>query len=413
MKNNTKSNINLDELSNNLIVCGMKIIGNLEENNDLDDVRFMATSLGYYYAIVHKQLSSLKNIEDVIKDSMLKLIVIVSKKEGYENFEYKILESYNNCFESLKRKRPKKKQTSTLSKLYLKDLYGEGVNKKGIEEKVDKNLLILYNNTNSFIIDNIKNQKNINDTLLKSAIWIVFVQILIYLISLITNNLSFDSKSDILKFTIIHVPLIIAVIFMILRKKNLRNILHIKSAKVGIILIIIFLIVTLMFGIFNISISKANMEKLDEMIFGPRCENGFDYINNQCVKDVTVNSNIVYECTLSNYQLEGDQCVRYYNAGYFDECPMGYLSWLGYCKKIGASTNYSKCGSGSSYYYFDDMCYPNLPITRKYYCSGGMLLGDKCRQTAPALMNYECPLGYNLSFTDNTCIKTIKKKPLR
>lgn len=414
-----KSNIDLNNLSTDLMTYGMNIIGNLKDFDDLDDIHSMAISLGYYYAIINKNLYSTNlkkdRIKEIIKDSMYQIISVVAKKEGYEKFEYKILESYSNCYNYLKRKKTKNNQIKFLSKLYLKDLYDNEINDNSKEKSANNNLLDMYNNAHKFINENIKHQKPFNDIFLKSAVWIIFAQVLTYLFCLITNNFNFNLNSglDILKFVGLNLLLIIAVIFLIKSRNNLRYIFNIKTTKVGTILIVVFTIATLIIGLSNITIGKIDMNKIDEMVFGPKCENGFDYVDNKCVKEVTVNSNIVYECSLSTYQLEGNQCVRYYNAGYFDECPTGYLSWLGYCKKIGASTNYSKCGSGSSYYYFDDMCYPNLPITRKYYCTSGMLLGDKCRQTTPALTKYECPLGYDLNIIDKTCMKTIVETPLR
>ena len=138
------------------------------------------------------------------------------------------------------------------------------------------------------------------------------------------------------------------------------------------------------------------------------CSNGYTLSNNKCVKTTTKTANVKYSCS-KDYTLSGSVCKKTYtdnnkvvkNVTCNSNCTLNASKTSCSCSE--EPTYFYYCSKGT--YSFGKCVYTETPTTT-YSCSSGTYKNNTCYITSSvnATANYSCESGYALK--GSSCVKT-------
>lgn len=141
-----------------MMAIGIDMIGKLNGFNDIDDNYTMAVNLGYFYGFLRIQLCNLTDIQTadkIIEDSLLNLNETVNNKIELNNFMYIVKTNFNNAFANIKKATTTNNIITSISQLYLYDLYQKEIS-DDVKLLVAKNNIKLLYEMISKLTNNIK-----------------------------------------------------------------------------------------------------------------------------------------------------------------------------------------------------------------------------------------------------------------
>ena len=145
---NEKQIITVDDMSMKMMHSAIAVIGKLEAFNDVDDLRSMAVSVGYFYGFLKLHLNHITNLDTantVIQQSITNLENATKGKAKFSNFGHTVRTMANNASANMQYTM---KETSNpfmgIAVFYLKDLYDSSTIDMSKVDVAENNMRYLY-----------------------------------------------------------------------------------------------------------------------------------------------------------------------------------------------------------------------------------------------------------------------------